>query len=132
MPVAQMRSEKSVLDNAWDASEGMVFEATAPEAAVNSPIFCVAWKHQVPVVTGTTGWLELIDAPSSVIWRFAEDHQGTLFWSTNFSPAVHATHLPLPEQATRIMFPANPMATEASIRKTFTTSTRRMRQVARP
>ena len=76
--------------------EGMVFEATAPEAALPHLLRCL--EHQVPVVTGTTGWLSHLPQ----VQQAAEDHNGTLFWSTNFSPAVHATHM-IAREATRIM-----------------------------
>ena len=76
--------------------QGMVFEATAPEAALPHLLRCL--EHQVPVVTGTTGWLSHLPQ----VQQAAEDHHGTLFWSTNFSPAVHATHL-IAREATRIM-----------------------------
>lgn len=76
--------------------QGMVFEATAPDAALPHLLRCL--EHRVPVVTGTTGWLSHL----SQVQEAAEDHHGTLFWSTNFSPAVHATHL-IAREATRIM-----------------------------
>ena len=64
--------------------EGLVFEATAPEAALPNLLRCV--DHGIPVVTGTTGWLH--DLP------LLKSHMGTkkssVFWSTNFSPGVFA------------------------------------------
>ena len=64
--------------------EGLVFEATAPDAAFNNVMRCV--EANVPVVTGTTGWLERLEELEAAI----AGAKSTAFWSTNFSPGVHA------------------------------------------
>ena len=67
--------------------EGLVFEATVPDAAFDHVRICVA--HRVPVVTGTTGWLKRLDELKAAV-----DAAGSsAFWSTNFSPGVHALNL---------------------------------------
>jgi 4-hydroxy-tetrahydrodipicolinate reductase len=41
--------------------------------------------HRVPIVVGTTGWLDHLDEAKSVI----EKHDGALIWSPNFSVGVN-------------------------------------------
>lgn len=69
--------------DAWDPV-GLVFEATAPDAALGNLTRCI--EAQVPVVTGTTGWLEHLDEVRDLALRTGS----TAFYSTNFSPGVHA------------------------------------------
>ena len=69
--------------DAWEP-QGLVFEATAPDAAVDNLTRCI--EAQVPVVTGTTGWLERLDEVRDLALRA----ESTAFYSTNFSPGVHA------------------------------------------
>ena len=64
--------------------EGLVFEATAPGVAFENVLRCV--HANVPVVTGTTGWLDRLDELEAAI----ASANCTAFWSTNFSPGVHA------------------------------------------
>ena len=64
--------------------EGLVFEATAPDSAFDNVMRCV--DASVPVVTGTTGWLDRLDELETAI----AGEKSTAFWSTNFSPGVHA------------------------------------------
>ena len=64
--------------------EGLVFEATAPGVAFENVLRCV--HANVPVVTGTTGWLDRLDELEAAI----ASAKCTAFWSTNFSPGVHA------------------------------------------
>lgn len=70
-------------EDAWDPL-GLVFEATAPDAALGNLTRCI--EAQVPVVTGTTGWLEHLDEVRDLALRTGS----TAFYSTNFSPGVHA------------------------------------------
>ena len=67
--------------------EGLVFEATVPDAAFDHVRICV--EHRVPVVTGTTGWLERLDELKAAVNAAGS----SAFWSTNFSPGVHALNL---------------------------------------
>lgn len=70
----------------WEPAE-LVFEATAPEAAFENVLRCV--EAGVPVVTGTTGWLHRLGELEEPLSRL----HGTVFWSTNFSPGVHALNV---------------------------------------
>ena len=67
--------------------KGLVFEATSPEAAFDNVKRCI--DAGVPVVTGSTGWLER--APE--IEALAVAKGCAAFCSTNFSPGVHALNL---------------------------------------
>ncbi|MDA0728363.1 MAG: hypothetical protein O3B70_01950 [Bacteroidetes bacterium] len=81
--------------------EGLVFEATSPEAAKANVLRCV--NARVPVVTGSTGWLQGL----SEIEVAAQTHGSTAFWSTNFSPGVHALNL-LAAYASQLMSRLDP------------------------
>ena len=72
--------------NAGDAwtPQDLVFEATAPDAAFDNILRCV--QANVPVVTGTTGWLHQLGDVEEAL----NSSNSTVFWSTNFSPGVHA------------------------------------------
>lgn len=73
----------------WDVSElgaDVVVECTAPASAVANIERCV--KAGVPVVTGTTGWLEELPR----IERLAAEHDACVFYATNFSIGVHLTN----------------------------------------
>lgn len=67
---------------AWKP-QGLVFEATRPDSALDNILKCV--DANTPVVTGTTGWLEHLPAVSDALTQT----DGVVFWSTNFSPGVH-------------------------------------------
>ena len=64
--------------------EGLVFEATAPDVALGHLLRCA--EARVPVVTGTTGWLDRLGELEGRL----EAQKSTAFYSTNFSPGVHA------------------------------------------
>lgn len=66
---------------------GLVFEATSPDAALENVLRCV--ENGVPVVTGTTGWLEDLNRVEAAL----ANSSGTVLWSTNFSPGIHALNL---------------------------------------
>lgn len=76
--------------------EGLVFEATAPDAAFANLVRCA--EARVPVVTGTTGWLERLGELEGHLTQ----SQSTAFYSTNFSPGVHALNL-IAEHAAGVM-----------------------------
>lgn len=75
--------------------KGLVFEATSPEAAFDNVKRCI--DAGVPVVTGSTGWLER--APE--IEALAVAQGCAAFCSTNFSPGVHALNL-IAEHASQV------------------------------
>ena len=61
----------------------VIIEFTRPEAAYNNVMACL--QAGVPVVSGTTGWLEgLADAET-----WCSEHHGALLWSSNFSVGVN-------------------------------------------
>lgn len=61
----------------------VVIEFTRPEAAFRNVMACL--EAGVPVVSGTTGWLEqLADAEN-----WCRKHQGALLWASNFSVGVN-------------------------------------------
>lgn len=65
------------------ASADVAIEFTLPSAAVDN--YRKAWKLNMPVVSGTTGWTtELDDVKAELI----EKNQ-TLFWASNFSVGVN-------------------------------------------
>lgn len=65
------------------ASSDVAIEFTTPMTAVDN--YRRAWRAGVPVVSGTTGWTELLPTVRQEIT--AGNH--TLFWSSNFSLGVN-------------------------------------------
>lgn len=61
----------------------VVIEFTRPEAAFENTMLCL--KAGVPVVSGTTGWLDQL--PEAQIW--CEQNKGALLWASNFSVGVN-------------------------------------------
>jgi 4-hydroxy-tetrahydrodipicolinate reductase len=61
----------------------MAIEFTQPDAAFNNIKYCL--EHGIPVVSGTTGWLE----KRKDIVQLCEDHDGTFFYASNFSLGVN-------------------------------------------
>lgn len=61
----------------------VAIEFTRPDAAYGNVMSCL--QAGVPVVSGTTGWLEkLADAEA-----WCNDHRGALLWASNFSVGVN-------------------------------------------
>lgn len=60
----------------------VAIEFTGPENAVDNLTFCA--KHGIPVVSGTTGWLE----QWSVIQTVQEKYQAKILYGSNFSLGV--------------------------------------------
>ena len=82
-------------NESWEA-KGLVFEATTPGAAVANLSKCL--KAGTPFVTGTTGWHDSM----SDLAKLAQEHRATGFWSTNFSPGVHALNA-IAQHASQVM-----------------------------
>lgn len=61
----------------------VAIEFTSPQTAVEN--YRKAWKAGVPVVSGTTGWTEILPELKTEI----EQNGYTLFWSSNFSLGVN-------------------------------------------
>lgn len=70
-------------DNKEFASADVAIEFTTPQTAVEN--YLRAFAAGVPVVSGTTGWLEQLDTIKSL----CEKGKGTLFHSSNFSIGVN-------------------------------------------
>ncbi len=58
-------------------------EFSQPDAAADNIRYCL--KHHIPVVSGTTGWLE--EKPA--IERYCQETKGTFFYASNFSIGVN-------------------------------------------
>ena len=61
----------------------VAFEFTRPESAVQN--FIEAFKQNIPVVSGTTGWLDKWDE----VKRSCNEFDGALFYASNFSLGVN-------------------------------------------
>ena len=61
----------------------VVIEFTRPEAAFENTMLCL--NAGVPVVSGTTGWLDQLPAARD----FCEKNRGALLWASNFSVGVN-------------------------------------------
>ncbi len=76
-------------DNALDIESkafrksDVAIEFTCPDTAVNNILKC--FSAEIPVVCGTTGWLESLPAVKAV----CESGKGTLLYSSNFSVGVN-------------------------------------------
>lgn len=76
------RSNSSQLADFLSQSD-VAIEFTDPESAFDNLLAC--FEHQVPVVSGTTGWLAQWD---DLIHILQETH-GTMLWASNFSIGVN-------------------------------------------
>lgn len=61
----------------------VAIEFSQPESAVGNITWCM--EHQVPVVVGTTGWMDQKEAVESSCRR----NKGSLFYASNFSIGVN-------------------------------------------
>lgn len=61
----------------------VAIEFSSPEVAVENVAWCL--QHNLPVVCGTTGWLE----KKGIIEKMARDCNGTFFYASNFSVGVN-------------------------------------------
>ncbi|MGL1888051.1 MAG: 4-hydroxy-tetrahydrodipicolinate reductase [Reichenbachiella sp.] len=60
-----------------------VIEFTAPESAFNNISSCL--KNGVPVVSGSTGWLDHYDE----VKKYTEENNGAFFYASNYSLGVN-------------------------------------------
>ncbi len=65
------------------ASADVAIEFTAPQVAYNN--YLKAWKHNVKVVSGSTGWLK---EHGDDVRKACSEGGKTLFWASNFSIGV--------------------------------------------
>ncbi|MGX1024185.1 4-hydroxy-tetrahydrodipicolinate reductase [Psychroflexus sp. MBR-150] len=61
----------------------VAIEFSIPEAAFYNISECI--KHQIPVISGTTGWLDKFDTAK----KLAEQHQSKFLYASNFSIGVN-------------------------------------------
>jgi 4-hydroxy-tetrahydrodipicolinate reductase len=61
----------------------VAIEFSSPEVAVENVAWCL--QHNLPVVCGTTGWLE----KKGIIEKMTRDCNGTFFYASNFSVGVN-------------------------------------------
>jgi 4-hydroxy-tetrahydrodipicolinate reductase len=61
----------------------VAIEFTSPDQVITNLETC--FRLGVPVVTGTTGWLEKLEDVSTL----CQNHQAALFYASNFSVGVH-------------------------------------------
>ncbi len=61
----------------------VAIEFSKPSAAFKNIVFCI--KNQIPVVSGTTGWLDKYDDAKAL----CETHQSAMLYASNFSIGVN-------------------------------------------
>lgn len=78
------------IDNRRDFDDGEIvkkadvaIEFSQPDAAVENIRLCL--QHQIPVLSGTTGWLE----NKAEIEAYTLENKGTFFYASNFSIGVN-------------------------------------------
>ena len=64
-------------------SNAVVIDFSLPEVAINNIIRC--FEHDIPIITGTTGWHNQIEYVSDE----CKKNNGTLFYAPNFSIGVN-------------------------------------------
>lgn len=70
-------------DEILSSNTDVAIEFTSPEAAFNNISYCL--HHQIPVVSGSTGWLNQFDDAKLI----CEKLEGTFFYASNFSIGVN-------------------------------------------
>lgn len=75
--------ETTQLDNLVKAVPQVAIEFTRPESAAQNIEFCL--NHGIPVISGTTGWLDKYNALASL----CHEKNGTFLHSSNFSIGVN-------------------------------------------
>lgn len=70
-------------DNISPGAFDAAIEFSQPDAAFNNIVFCL--KNNIPVVSGTTGWLHKLDEVKSL----CTENKGTFFYSSNYSIGVN-------------------------------------------
>ncbi len=81
--ISQIIEDSGQLPSLLQNKPDVVIEFTQPDAVVNNLSFCI--ENGIPVITGTTGWLEKYDD----IVSFCNEKNGTFLQSSNFSIGVN-------------------------------------------
>lgn len=77
------KNEQEKFQTSEFRSANVAIEFTSPESAIDNYLHC--FRHNVPVVSGTTGWLKHLDEV-----KHACQHEGqTFFYASNFSIGVN-------------------------------------------
>jgi 4-hydroxy-tetrahydrodipicolinate reductase len=84
LDVRAMLGRGTPIDRHSLAGADVAIEFTTPASAAANARACVA--AGCPVVIGTTGWTDELDAVSA----FVRAHDGAMLWAPNFSLGVHA------------------------------------------
>ena len=71
------------IESLIDSKPDIAIEFTQPESAFENISFCL--KHGIPVISGTTGWLERL----AEIEQLCSENQGTFLYASNFSVGVN-------------------------------------------
>jgi 4-hydroxy-tetrahydrodipicolinate reductase len=69
--------------NRFNQKADVAIEFTQPESAVKNILYC--FDHQIPVVCGTTGWLD----QKNEIERLCVEKKGGFFYASNYSLGVN-------------------------------------------
>lgn len=77
------RADRATLTPALLREAEVVIEFSRPEAAIGNVLYCL--EQGVPVVSGTTGWLEQLPQAE----RRCAELGGALLWASNFSVGVN-------------------------------------------
>lgn len=77
------RFDSKGIDEEQLAKADVAIEFSRPEAAFENLVAC--FKHKVPVVCGTTGWLAKFDEAS----KLCNENEGALLYASNFSLGVN-------------------------------------------
>jgi len=102
--LAVAKGHEIVFTSSSSSTEGSLKKADAaiefssPEAAVKNITFC--FENEIPVVCGTTGWLEHYDS----IEKKCKDRNGSFIYASNFSIGVNL-FFSLNEYAAKLMQP---------------------------
>jgi 4-hydroxy-tetrahydrodipicolinate reductase len=83
IPVAAVITSTEQLHDTYFDTQTVAIEFTQPDAAVHN--IRALLRKNVPVVCGTTGWLDHLPSLQSDL----KTHKGTLLYATNFSIGVH-------------------------------------------
>lgn len=75
----------ATLDEGWESIPDcdVAIEFTQPDHAVDNITKCL--QSGIPVVSGTTGWLDEWDKVTQLVERY----DGTLFYASNYSVGIH-------------------------------------------
>jgi len=71
------------LESAKLSTADVAIDFSTPEAAFHNISTCL--KHQIPIVSGTTGWLEQFDD----VIQICKTHKGRFLYASNFSIGVN-------------------------------------------